>query len=85
METLFNQAAVELGKDPAEFRRQNFIPKDAFPYATPVALTYDTGDYEATLDAALSAADYAGFPARKAEVGKLNAMTKSPKHARRAG
>ncbi|MEZ5838444.1 MAG: xanthine dehydrogenase family protein molybdopterin-binding subunit [Geminicoccaceae bacterium] len=69
LETLFNQAAVELGKDPAEFRRQNFIPKDAFPYATPVALTYDTGDYEATLDAALKVADYAGFPARKAESG----------------
>ena len=77
LETLFNQAANELGKDPAEFRRQNFIPKDAFPYATPVALTYDTGDYEATLDAALAAADYAGFPARKAEAaarGKLRGI-----------
>ncbi|MGE3741733.1 MAG: xanthine dehydrogenase family protein molybdopterin-binding subunit [Geminicoccaceae bacterium] len=67
LETLMDQAALELGKDPAEFRRQNFIPKDAFPYQTPVALVYDVGDYEATLDAALRLADYAGFPARKAE------------------
>jgi len=77
LETLFDQAAQELGKDPAEFRRQNFIPKDAFPYQTPVALTYDTGDYEATLDAALQAADYAGFAQRKAEAagrGKLRGI-----------
>ena len=77
LETLFNQAAVELGKDPAEFRRQNFIPKDAFPYQTPVALIYDTGDYEKTLDEALRVADYAGFAARKAEAasrGKLRGI-----------
>ncbi len=37
LETLMDQAAHELGKDPAEFRRQNFIPKDAFPYQTPVS------------------------------------------------
>ena len=67
LETLIDQAAHELGKDPAEFRRQNFIAKDAFPYQTPVALMYDVGNYEATLDEALKLADYAGFPARKAE------------------
>jgi carbon-monoxide dehydrogenase large subunit len=54
LEVLADQAARELGKDPAEFRRQNFIPKTAFPYQTPVALVYDVGDYEATLDEALS-------------------------------
>ena len=77
LETLVDQAARELGKDPAEFRRQNFIPKDAFPYQTPVALMYDIGDYEATLDEALKLADYAGFPARKAESerrGKLRGI-----------
>ena len=67
LEVLFDQAAREVGMDPAEFRRKNFIPKDAFPYQTPVALVYDTGDYEATLDEALKLADYQGFPARKAE------------------
>ena len=55
------------GMDPAEIRRRNFIPNDAFPYQTPVALQYDSGDYEATLDEALKLADWAGFPARKAE------------------
>jgi carbon-monoxide dehydrogenase large subunit len=67
LETLFEQAARETGRDPAEFRRQNFIPKDAFPYQTPVALTYDIGDYEVTLDKAMELIDYKGFPARKAE------------------
>ena len=70
LETLFEQAAKELGKDPAEFRRQNFIPKDAFPYQTPVALTYDIGDYETTLDEAMRLIDYEGFAARKAEAEK---------------
>ena len=66
IETLVDQAAREIGVDPAELRRQNFIPTDAFPYQTPVALTYDTGDYQRTLDEALRLADYAGFAARKA-------------------
>ncbi|MCB2052757.1 MAG: molybdopterin-dependent oxidoreductase, partial [Geminicoccaceae bacterium] len=70
IETVMDQAAHELGRDPADFRRQNFIPRDAFPYQTPVALTYDVGDYFATLDAALEAADYSGFPARRAEAEK---------------
>ncbi len=77
LETLMDQAADEIGMDPAEFRRRNFIPKDAFPYQTPVALVYDVGDYEATLDEALRLADYAGFPARKAESerrGKLRGI-----------
>jgi carbon-monoxide dehydrogenase large subunit len=77
LETLMDQAAHEIGMDPAEFRRRNFIPKDAFPYQTPVALMYDVGNYEATLDEALKLADYAGFPARKAESerrGKLRGI-----------
>ena len=57
---LVDQAAREIGIDPAELRRQNFIPTNAFPYQTPVALTYDTGDYQRTLDEALRLADYAG-------------------------
>jgi aerobic carbon-monoxide dehydrogenase large subunit len=67
LETLVDQAARETGKDPAELRRRNFIPKESFPYQTPVALVYDVGDYEATFDEALKLADYRGFPARKAE------------------
>src|SRR5947207_7345149 len=49
--------------DPAAIRRQNFITE--FPYATPVGLTYDTGDYAAHLDRAMEMADVKGFPARR--------------------
>ncbi len=68
VERMMETAARELGVDPAELRRRNFIK--SFPHQTPVIMTYDAGDYDATLDAALKAADYAGFPARKAEAEK---------------
>ena len=64
VERIVEQAARELGLDPAEFRRRNFITQ--FPYATPVGLTYDTGDYAAHLDKALEMSDAKGFAARKA-------------------
>jgi carbon-monoxide dehydrogenase large subunit len=66
VESIVETAARETGRDPAELRRRNFVPKDAFPYQTPVALTYDIGDYEASLDKALELADYAGFASRRA-------------------
>ncbi|MDQ0317644.1 xanthine dehydrogenase family protein molybdopterin-binding subunit [Amorphus orientalis] len=65
VERLMETAAREVGLDPAEFRRKNFVR--SFPHQTPVIMAYDAGDYEASLSAALEAADYAGFPARKAE------------------
>ena len=49
VERIVETAARELGIDPAELRRRNFIT--TFPYATPVGLTYDTGDYERHDDA----------------------------------
>jgi carbon-monoxide dehydrogenase large subunit len=64
VERIVETAAKELGIDPAEIRRRNFIK--SFPYATPVGLTYDTGDYEAHLNAALELADVAGFAQRRA-------------------
>jgi carbon-monoxide dehydrogenase large subunit len=64
VERIVETAARELGIDPAELRRRNFIK--TFPYATPVGLTYDTGDYEATMARAIELADVAGFEARKA-------------------
>ena len=64
VERIVEQAARDLGRDPADLRRQNFIT--SFPYATPVGLTYDTGDYAAHLDKALQIADVAGYGARKA-------------------
>ena len=63
VERMVETAAHELKIDPAELRRKNFITE--FPYATPVGLTYDTGDYNATLKTALDKADVAGYPARK--------------------
>ena len=77
VERIVTKAAIELGKDPAELRRQNFIRTDEFPYETPVALTYDIGDYEASLDKALELSDYEGFAARKASAaarGKLRGI-----------
>ena len=61
------------GIDRVEIRRRNFIPTDAFPYQTPVALQYDSGDYHATLDQALEAAGWSGFEARRAEAAKARA------------
>jgi carbon-monoxide dehydrogenase large subunit len=63
IERLVETAARELKIDPAELRRRNFIR--TFPYATPVGLTYDTGDYEATLKRVQEIADVKGFAARR--------------------
>jgi carbon-monoxide dehydrogenase large subunit len=68
VERLVETAAREMKIDPAEIRRRNFITQ--FPYQTPVALMYDTGDYHKTLEHALKLADVAGYPARKAEAAK---------------
>jgi aerobic carbon-monoxide dehydrogenase large subunit len=67
VERLVETAARELGVDPAELRRRNMIQPEDFPYETPVALTYDTGNYQASLDKALDLIDYAGFSSRRAE------------------
>src|ERR671922_2139608 len=72
VERLVETAAREMKIDPVEIRRRNFIKQ--FPYQTPVALCYDTGDYEATLDAALKLADVASFQARKAQSAKNNKL-----------
>ncbi len=66
LERLVDVIAHDTGIDPVTLRRNNFIPADAFPYQTPVALQYDSGNYQATLDAALKAGDWNGFPARRA-------------------
>ncbi len=68
VERLMETAARDMKMDPAELRRKNFIT--SFPHQTPVILTYDTGDFHASLDTALKAIDYAGFPARKEKASK---------------
>ena len=75
VERIVHQAAVETGIAQDELRRRNFIRE--FPYQTPVALNYDIGNYDQTLDAANEMADVAGFAARKAEAkqrGKLRGL-----------
>ncbi len=65
LERLMDKAAQALGMDRLDIRRRNFIPKDAFPYATPLGLTYDSGDHHGTLERALEAVDHRGFPERQ--------------------
>jgi carbon-monoxide dehydrogenase large subunit len=75
VERLVEVAARELGVDPAELRKKNFITR--FPHQTPVIMNYDAGDYRASLDKALEIADYAGFEKRKRESerhGKLRGI-----------
>ena len=58
LERTMTIAATRLGLDPAELRRRNLIPRDAFPYRTPSGALYDSGDYEGCLDDALALARY---------------------------
>ena len=77
LERLVDQAARELKIDRTELRRRNFIPPEGYPYQTPVALAYDSGDYFTTLDMALKTIDYAGFEQRRAAAqrqGKLRGL-----------
>jgi aerobic carbon-monoxide dehydrogenase large subunit len=53
IERLVDRAAEELALDRVEIRRRNLIPRDAFPYRSPLGPTYDSGDYSGALDAAL--------------------------------
>jgi aerobic carbon-monoxide dehydrogenase large subunit len=77
LERLVDKAAREMKMDRLDIRRKNFIPADAFPYQTPVALQYDSGDYQSTLAIAEKTADVAGFEKRRAEAksrGKLRGI-----------
>jgi len=75
VERLIELAARETGRDPAAFRRSNFVK--SFPHQTPVIVCYDAGDYNASLDKALELADYKGFTKRKRDAarnGKLRGI-----------
>jgi carbon-monoxide dehydrogenase large subunit len=65
LERLIDDAARELGMDRLQLRRANMIQPSAMPYKTPLGVTYDCGDFERNMDAALKMADVAGFPARR--------------------
>ena len=63
LERVIDCAARELGVDPVELRRRNFVTE--FPYQTPVAVQYDTGDYNRSMDKLVEMADFAGFAERR--------------------
>jgi carbon-monoxide dehydrogenase large subunit len=65
IERLIDDAARELAVDPVELRRTNLIPASAMPYRTPLGVTYDCGEFEKNMDAALKLADVPGFAARR--------------------
>jgi aerobic carbon-monoxide dehydrogenase large subunit len=67
LERLVDRAGRETGLGPAEIRRRNFIASGAMPFKTALGHTYDSGDFAANLVKAMEAAEWAGFPARKAE------------------
>jgi len=66
-ERAIDLVAHELGKDPAEVRRLNFIQPDQFPYKSAAGAVYDTGNYEGALDKALQIADYSSLRAEQAQ------------------
>jgi carbon-monoxide dehydrogenase large subunit len=66
IERVLDVAAAQIGMDPAEIRRANFIPPGRFPLTTPTGADYDSGEYEKALDAALLAAGYADLRAEQA-------------------
>jgi carbon-monoxide dehydrogenase large subunit len=66
VERLIDAAARELGIDRVELRRRNMVGPEAMPYTSPMGKTYDSGDFQIVLDAALKTMDWAGFEARRA-------------------
>ncbi len=67
IERLVQNAAYELGMDPAEFRLKNFIRAEQFPYLSPTGFVYDSGDYHTALRKAMEMIDYEGWRRRQQE------------------
>ena len=65
LERAIDKCAQELGMDPLELRRKNFIKPDQFPFAAAAGLEYDTGNYDALVDKLEEIADLSGFEARR--------------------
>ena len=70
IERMVDLAAAELGMDPTELRRRNYVPPSAMPFKTGLTFTYDSGEFEKNMDLALDLADRKGVKARKAEARK---------------
>jgi len=77
IERMMDRLADEIGMDPADLRRRNFISPEAFPYTTATGIQYDSGNYGPALDRALEMIDYKGFEKRRGESrarGKLRGI-----------
>jgi len=70
IERMVDLAAIEMGIDPAELRRRNYVPPAAMPFKTGLTFTYDSGEFEKNMDLAVELADRKGFKTRKAEARK---------------
>jgi carbon-monoxide dehydrogenase large subunit len=70
LERMCDLTAQAIGADVAEFRRKNLVPAAEFPYQTPVAFQYDSGNYEPALDRALQMVDYRKFRTDQAAARK---------------
>jgi len=86
IERIIDDAARELGVDRVELRRRNLIPPTAMPWKTPLAFTYDCGEFAKGMEKALQLADYADFPKRREEskqrgrlrgIGVINAIERA--------
>jgi aerobic carbon-monoxide dehydrogenase large subunit len=73
-ERLLDLAADELGIDPAEIRKRNFIDKAELPYRSATGLTYDSGDFRAAADACIALADWDGYPGRRDASARKNKL-----------
>ncbi len=70
LERVMDTAARQIGMDPAELRRRNFVKPSQMPYTTAMGEKYDSGDFDLFLTKTLEAADWNGFAARKADAEK---------------
>ncbi len=70
IERMVDLVAFKIGLDPVEVRRRNFIPKDKFPYTVATGISYDSGNYQGTLDKAVAMIDYEGFRRQQAAARK---------------
>jgi carbon-monoxide dehydrogenase large subunit len=70
LERMMDAIADDLGLDPVDVRKRNFIKKDQFPYTTPMGLEYDSGDYALALDKAIEVSGYKQLKAEASELRK---------------
>ena len=68
IERLIDIAARQFGYDRIDLRRRNLIPPSAQPYANPLGMTYDCGDYAKVMDRALALSDWKGFQQAQARI-----------------